>query len=362
MKAADVVKELRFRLPFYTDLFTDNIAVDEITSSGLTANVKTTALHTLQTNDYAHISGCLIPNSIISLTQVDGIAYGEVSSAHDLTLGYHTAVQIIGANESQYNGIHNLLSVPNRKTFTFEIASGAPATATGTILLLEDLKRFTYNGWHKITKVDDNNFTFELEKEIGSPAYGIPKLQIKPRITGALDLERARQSYTKQPPGKLWAYVVLENIAANKDRSEATDATFTCTTMTSYRQLIIQAFHVYVFIPVTHKTSAAFARDDADDILVPLNHSLLRIKFSQPAFEEIISGAVFAGSNFGLDENSTYIHDFIYETTYNLTYQDTVDDDISVAFRNIYIDFKSSLSDDGLVKMQQIINLDDDVA
>ena len=361
MKAKDVVNALKFNLPFYTDLFTDNIAVDEITSTGLLATVKTTVPHTLVTGSYAHISGALVPNIITTMTQVDGVATAETAINNDLTFGYQYNIEITGANESEYNGTHDLLSVQNRTTFTFAVDSGAASPATGSPLLLEDLKRFTYNGWHQITRIDDTTFTYVLEEPLGSPAYGDIKLQIKPRITGALDLDRARQSYTKQPIGKLWAYVVVENIVADKDRGEETDAIKSHTTMTNYRQLIIQPFHVYVFTPVTHKTSASFARDEADDILVPLNKSLLRLKFDQPAVETAYSGAVFSGSNFGIDGNSMYIHDFIYETTGFLTYPDTVDDDVSVAFRDIYQNFTSSLADDDLVKMQSITNLDNEV-
>lgn len=358
MKAKDVVNALRFNLPFYTNLFTDNITVDEITSVGLIATVKTTVPHTLVTDNYAHISGALVPNTIVTMTQTDGIATAETAINHDLTFDYQKNIEITGAIENEYNGIHALLSVPNRRIFTFEIDSGASSSATGNPLLLENLKRFTYNGWHKIIRIDDTTFSYNLDKQIGSPAYGDIKLQIKPRITGALDLDRARQSYTKQLQGKLWAYVVLENISANKDRSEETDMTKSHTTMTNYRQLIIQPFHVYVFTPITHKTSAFFARDEADDILIPINKSLLRLKFNQPAVETAYSGAIFAGSNFGIDGNSMYIHDFIYETTGYLTYPDTVDNDISIAFRDIYQDFKSSLADDDLIKMESITNLD----
>jgi hypothetical protein len=362
MKAKDVVKQLMLRLPFYTDKFTDNITVDEITSSGTIATVKTTAPHTLNNGDYAHISGALIPRTITTMTQIDGIAEAETATNHDLTFGYSRDVniQIVGANESQYNGTHKLLEVPNRKNFKFEIDSGAPSPATGSPLLLENLKRFTYNGWHQITKVNDTEFTFPLEIALGSPAYGNITMQIKPRITGALDLDRARESYTKQPAGKLWAYVVLENIVANKDSNEDSDATKTNTAMTQYRQLIIQPFHVYIFVPITHVKSASFARDEADDILIALNKSLLRFKFTQPTFELAYSSAMFSGSDFGLDENSYYIHDFIYETTGYLTYKDTIDDDISVAFRDIFGDMESSLSDDELIKAQFIANLDNE--
>jgi hypothetical protein len=362
MKAADVVRQLMFRLPFYTDKFTDTITVDEITSTGTTATVKTIVPHTLNTGDYAHISGALVPRPITIMTQIDGIAEAETATNHDLTFGYSRDVniEIIGTNESEYNGAHKLLEVPNRKNFKFEVDSGAVSPATGSPLLLENLKRFTYNGWHKITKVNDTEFTFPLEITLGSPAYGNIKMQIKPRIAGALDLERARESYTRQPPDKLWAYVVLENIIANKDRNEDTDATKTNMAMTQYRQLIIQPFYVYVFVPVTHHKSASFARDEADDLLIALNKSLLRFKFTQPTFELAYSSAIFSGSDFGLDENSYYTHAFIYETSGYLTYQDTIDDDISVAFRDIYGDMESSLSDDELIKAQFIANLDNE--
>lgn len=361
MKSEDVIRRLQACLPLFTDYFTDQVAVQSITSSGLVATVITSIAHGLNTGDYVHISGALVPNPISSLSQVDGIGTGVTANNHDLTENYQLNVEIDGANESQYNGTHTLLTVPNRKTFTFEIDSGAPSPATGSPLLLEDLKRFTYNGWHEITKVNDTTFTFALEKSLGSPAYGDIKLKVKPRISGAGDLDEAVRAYTEQQDGRLWAFVVLDNMTASKDRSEATDATFIKNNATVYRQMVIQPFHVYVFYPNSERITTRAVRDLSDDLVAAFCKCLLRVKFPPSFTEDPYSGVVFVGHEFALNENSVvYVHDFVFETMAWITYDDTIDDDISVAFRDITDKYKSIFIDDGEIKFEGNINLDDE--
>lgn len=360
MKAEDIVRQLMFRLPFYSDAFTDDISVSSITSAALVATVNTSVVHTLNTNDFAHISNTLVPNTIVVMTQVDGIASAETAIDHDLTANYQQNVQITGANEAQYNGSHKFITDINRRNFTFEIDSGAPVTATGSPLLLEDLKRFKYNGWHEVTKVTDNQFTFPLEKAIGSPAYGNPTLQIKPRVSAAATLELAIDSYTKQNNGELWAYVVLDNMIANKDRSETTDATYYPRQQTVYRQLVLQDFHVYVFFPTTQQIAARIGRDTTDDVLQALCKALLRLRLDTPFIDPNDGGVVFVGSEFGSYENAFYIHDFLFQSQAWITYDDTIDEDISVAFRDIEEQFTSDFIDDDEVKMEGNINLDDE--
>jgi hypothetical protein len=363
MKAEDIIKQLMAYVPIFTDKFTDNLSISEITSSGLVANVETSTAHGLATGDFVNISGTLVPNPIISLTSSNGIATAETQFDNDLTEGKFAGVgdrdfnvNIIEADQSEYNGEHLLLTSPNRRNFTYQI-SGSPTTpATGTPKLIENLK-YGYNGWHEITVVDANNFTFDLQKAIGSPAYGNPVVRANPNISGAVTLERGLAAYTKQDT-KYWAFVVLGNRTANKDRQTYTDATATFGNAASFRQLVIQPFSVYVVIPTTNELAARSARDSCEDLIKFFSSSLLEKLFNSVFTEQPFSKVIFSADNFVDYTKAYYVHEFVFEATEHITYPDTIDKGLGVAFRDIDVDYLSSFSNNSF--MTDNINLDDE--
>ena len=197
MQISDVVKQLWLVVPTLTDLFTDDLDVVSITSSGTTATVTTSSPHGLSTGEVARIFGALVPNTITSLTQVDNVASATPGSPHDLTEGFEDTkidpITIEGATESEYNGSHNLISVPDRNNFTYEITGDPSSPATGSPLLLEDLK-FGYNGFFNIVLTSTTTFTYTIPKVLGSPAGGTIFCRVRQRIICLISQERAAEA------------------------------------------------------------------------------------------------------------------------------------------------------------------------
>jgi hypothetical protein len=359
MKISDIVNQLFRALPKYTNYFTDNIAINQITSSALIATVETSTPHGLNTNDYVHISEALTPNPLTSLKRIDNIAYGVTTNDHDLTQNFppQEYIEIAGADQSEYNGTHKFLLEPNRRNFSYEI-SGTPVTpATGSPELLENLI-YGYNGWHQITVIDSSNFTYTLPKAQSSPAKGNPICQKVPRISGTITAERADAAYTKKPAGKLWAFVVIGNKIANKDRQMTNDSTYAPGKGSDYRQLVIQPFSIYIFVPASSTIAGRQARDLCTDLEPKFCKALLRYTFPSQFAQENYSGVVFSASNFMQYNPAYYVHELVFETTQYITYEDTIDDSIGVAFRDIDIDYLSVFSDN--VIMTDSINLDNE--
>ena len=66
-----------------------------------------------------------------SITQAAGIATVTAPSDHNFAAGL--TVTVAGANETEYNGLVIILTVPTASTFTYSVDSGAAGPATGTI-------------------------------------------------------------------------------------------------------------------------------------------------------------------------------------------------------------------------------------
>lgn len=370
-KAYDIITQLRSVLPRYTNYFSDEFTINSLTRSGSTVTAVTATSHGLQNDYYVRVVNALTPFTLASL-QITGqiredgvdknIVTGVTNEPHDLTERWpidKPLIEITGANEGDYNGEHILKTVPNRKTFTYHITATPSSPATGTIKLLSDLS-IGYNGWHQVTVVNDTTFTYPIDTTPESPALGTPVARTRARISGAVSVERVLEVYTDQPPNKVWGFVVLGNAVANKDRAIFSDATAEFGKGEDFRQKIIQPFGVYVFIPATNSIAARNERDIMEDLVVPFFRSLLRVKFPTDLTEDPYSGCVFSSHGFFDYVGSYYVHEFAFETTGWIVEGDTLEYEPNVAFRDIFVNYRSPIETSDNIIMTDHIDLDDE--
>lgn len=392
LSTGDYVNILNAKAPITISSITRDIPILSIERSGQTAVVTTNGNHNLPDGTNVTISGAdqteynvtvnitvlsrskfsylvngapITPATGIVSLRLTSLAIATTISDHDLTEsqrldGQPLTVDIEGADQTEYNGINNLIVVPNRQTFIYEI-DGDPATpATGTIYLRNNNPIRGYNGRFEVTVVDPTTFTYQVSSTPESPAQGSPIVRAKHRISKSASLLRANDSYTKQAQNNLWAYVVLENATASQSRQTVTDATARISIGTAFRQPRIEQFSVYVFVPTTNEIAAANARDLMSDVARYLFKSLLGVKLPTYFTNKRHDGIVWSGEANVTDVTAYYIHQFIFETTVDITGCDIIEPSDSVAFRDINIDYSSNIKSSDDIIMQSEINLDDD--
>lgn len=358
MKVADIVHQLIAVLPRYTDLFSDSISVTSLIRNGNEIEATTNVDHGLVEGDYVYIHGALTPITISSLTRTGNVAKAITVSNHDLTTGYQTEVGIIGANQAEYNGIHNFIKEDNRRTFYFEVLGNPATPATGSIKLIQDIKA-GYNGWHQVYIIDTTHFGFHTTAQMESPALGVEIVLKKNfRISGAISIERAIESYTKQPTDSLWAFVVKGATIASKDRYTFNDGTKAIAAGQDFRTTIIEPFSVYVFNPTSSSLSAVEQRDQMEDVARAMYKSILRLYLPSGFADTTEYGIILGGHNVYSYEYAYYIHEFNFENQYMITYDDTVDTDDSVAFRDLRLQMGSYFDPTSGVVMNTNVNLD----
>lgn len=340
MRCEDVIRQLQEYMPRHTALFGDDFSVSSMTRAGTTVTVITTSAHGLVSSDKVFISGAIAPIGISPLTQTNNIATAVTVSDHDLTEGYQSTIEISGAVETDYNGDHTLLKVPNRRKFTYQISNDPTSPATGTPVLHDTGWYNGYNGLHQITIVDTTTFTFETDKEPNSPAQGTIITTTATRISGAVSIERAAEAYTPQSENRPWLFVVLGDVTVSKDRAMKNDATTISHPGIQYRQRLIQPFSIYIFLDATNSIAGREVRDLAETIALPLYASLLGTKnIISYLSEEQWAEVTFNGHRFFGYNGSYYIHEYNFETVGDITYNDTVGEGVNVAFRDIDLSF-----------------------
>ena len=340
MKASDIITQLHAELPKHTDLFSLTVGVSTMTFAAGTVTVGTATPHGLASTDTVVVKGALSPVTISTLTQTGGVATAITATDHNLTRGFpdgdDSTVNITGAADAEYNGDKKLLDVLNRKEFTYQVDSGAPASTTGA--QLNDIVNFGYNGFQPVSVVDPSTFTYPIAATVNSPASGTIELFVKTQVSGAVNLDKTLLSYTKQTT-KMWGFVILDEFPSSKSRQTINDADQVVGPGTDPRQKIIQNFSVYIFVPSKDQIAARAARDQMEDVMIALFRSLLGFAPPSTLSECPEQGITFVNSSLAAYQESVYIHRFQFQNLVDITFDDTLQPEVDAAFRDIHIDF-----------------------
>lgn len=366
MRASEVIQRLQRELPKLTDLFSTQFSITSLTRSGSTVTAVTATDHGLVDDQEVLITGATELNPVTSLTFLDGVASAVTFNPHDLTVpssqqikennlfGFNKAL-VSGAVETEFNGEFTILSAVNRKSFTYPVVGTPSSPATGTIVLEQE---FGYNGRFPVTVLTTTSFSYEITTTPVSPAGGTTVGHSPARISGALSLDRLVRSYTAQVNKELWAYVVLGDVTASRNRAILSDAVNESSKGDEYRNRLIEPFSVYVFSPEVQSLSGRETRDDIEDIRTFIYKSILGVAFSTAFNDEPWSQTTPLGDRY-VRESSTdafYIHEFSFERVIDVTFPDTKGPDLNSAFRDMDVD---ATFDFGTGDLDADINIDE---
>lgn len=356
MKLEQIINQLRSVVPLFTDLFSDAQSCTLTFAAG-TVTCVTGAAHGLSVSDVVTISGALSSFAVSTMTRVDNVVTVVTVNDHDLTEDWQPTIAISGAVETDYNGVHTLETVPNRRTFTFTITTTPTTPATGTILMTDPLST-AYGGSHVVTAV---NSSTEFEYEIGlspeSPAGGVPVLNVSPRISGGISEERIDAVYTEQGENEFWMFCVHGDSLTSRNRGIDSDAIQTLAEGQKIRVRSTEALNIYVFCPSTETIAARQIRDVIEvDVKPAIVSALLGFIPDSVFSDEKWCMLAPTSDGFASYNGSYYVHRFDFERSIDLVVEDGVDPAPTRAWRDTQI---SRLNEFGETIMQTDIDMDD---
>lgn len=360
MKAESIIMQLQYALPNLCSYFTDDLNITALTRSGSTVTAISSTPHNLQTGDVVRIAGAIAPTLITSLTQTNGIATAITDTDHDLTEGFFPKVQVIGATQAEYNGTFDLTRVQNRLTFSYALDSAPISPATGSEILLLTAGLGTYNGLFQVTIINPTTFTYQITTTPYPQAHGNIVARKAIRISGAATIDRALESYTAQSTNKLWAYVVLDETVASKDRYTINDAVASRSIGVDYRIRLLKNFSIYLIVPATQSIAGRYERDLIEDLEPIIYKSILGIKFQSPFTENAWSLITPISHGLYAYTKAYYVHRFQFQTTYDILEEDTGLNPDSRAFRDLYLNYDAIDTEGAQVTIAEAyVNLDD---
>ncbi len=344
MRAEDIVRQLAFSLPQRTGRFSDEVSIATIVhSGGGTISVTTSTDHGLSVGNLVNIVDVKAPNTITSLTAVGNVATAATADPHDLTelppgSTLSNTVEITGATESEYNGELEIVSVPDRNTFSYRLLVDATVSpATGSPTLLQFFDRRGFNGRHIVTSVVSTTvFEYTLTSFIPLQDGVGGVIRMRHRITRAESIESAEATYSRQNNTELWCYAVLDNTESSKDRDISTDAGQEKATGLDARQRIIFNASLFVFFPATQSIRGGAERDDASSVIMAdIISSIVGARLPTGLTEYTWSAVTYNGDNKNEYVHAYYVHQYDLQQTVDITGCDRLPVSDTVALQQI---------------------------
>ena len=347
MRIAPIVNQLAAYLPFFTDKFTDQLTIVSASQSGGVATIETSTPHGFVVGSPFVATGIvpLIPITSFTIINTNQVVVGTaldngLISTYDFLTNKPIDFEIPnlyvqGVVEPEYNGAFPIVDVPNRNRAIYQL----PADPTTPPTVSGDLLRYAANGYVGFKTVSSviNTTTFEYLIESNQPetTTNSGTIHTAARISGAVDLTRMEESYTRQGSDQFWLFVSQNESFASKDRNTLNDGLTTIKSSVEYRQRLIDSINVFIFVPTSDQLSGRLAIDELEDVKKALFKTLVR--FNAPIeYDAQSSFQLFFDSTNTVGYTTSYlIQQYIFAANYDLTYYDTFDGALYAPFRNI---------------------------
>jgi hypothetical protein len=358
----DIVVHLRTFLPAVTDLFNNEIA-GTMSISGNVATV-TSNNHALSVGQNIIVQGGRFNNVLISGTaNNDGTIRFETANDHDLTQQEGATILLSGVGGS-WDGIHDLVMVPNRRTFEITIPDGAPAPIISPTSYLVESRSAGVGGVQTIVTSSTNTFTFNISSDVPPLPNGDVsnvKILTSVEVYAAASIERAEQSYTQfqADTGKPRLFVIMGNADVSKDRHSLNDTTGTLTAQNDAKLIIMQNWAVTVFIPTGENdmTGSKAQRLAYKDISEALTKVLYNFRYQDPQTAQPFI-TVPVGHGPGPYNTAYYEHTYEWQLPASLLFDSGFDMQPDVAFRDINAQWTINRQD--MEQLSATIDLDEE--
>lgn len=348
MKLSEVVSQLQLVLPKFTDLFSNSVDIlsievlddfefpSEFPSGFGGVEIVTDGPHGLVDNQAVTISD-VEQNSIIDSVSKDGLVFTfKTILPHDLTFGYpgYETVKLGGFTDPSWNNSFTLLAVTDRNTFKVQSINSLPTLNSDNFLAENRIDGVNGRFAVSISLTDPDRFT--IVGSFTSAVYSGGTVKTSVRIAGTVSIKRSLEQYTEQKASDLWIFVGMNSANTSKDRNAYNDSVASLVSGEDIRIRLIDGFSVFIVKNVKDDIAAVAAMDIArHDLLSPITKSLYGAVFSTGLSSLGDFKCILTGHNWVEYNRATFVYQYTFEFTTDLTLGDSVDEADTRAFSDI---------------------------
>lgn len=355
MKLADIVSQIQTILPKLTELVSDTLSLSSIVATSSLATIVTSIAHGITEGQAITITNVEVKTPVNSVGKSGNVYTFGTSSAHDLTEGWHSVVELSGFTNGDWNGEFKLVSANNRYEFQVQSINSLPSLNFNEVL--HEVRADGINGRYQPTILNTTTLTIAGTFLAGEYVGG--RIASNVRIAGAVNIDRAVEQYTKQGINDLWLFVTVNDVNISKDRNALSDALATKGEGDDIRLRMIDGFNLYLVVNTKNEMSAVSAIDICrHTLLQPLLQTLLGARFDTGLAGDADFKTVIKEHGI-YDYTGAYL---VYSYGFEFPMEITLDDAVAIgddrAFRNI--DYTERIGGDDTTDMTvDDINLDD---
>lgn len=348
MKMSDIVSTLASRIPTIDTRFCDTFTAEVTSVDNTFFYVKVPVESNIRVGQNVVISGIGNKNPILKVTERDDLFFMRTKYDHGLNYDkyYETPIKIQGSSLETFRGTlegvigSNELIVASKEVFQVS----QPA------LIMEE----GFNEFYEVQEahVDPDDVDFLLIKlDVNVDIFTQPHapsqigtIQTSVRVVGVPDIERFNALYTAQSKDELWLAVTTPENRSSRDRGVPSDSIIAYMDPTAQsgpmeiRQIHVETISVFCAIPASYTVSGRYAVDIAEEVRFVLYRALCGVDIPSQAHssERYPLMPVRDGYFSYLSDNTTYVHEYVFERSIVLTTDDIgVSKQITAPYRGL---------------------------
>jgi hypothetical protein len=272
--------------------------------------------HSLNTDDYVVVSGAKRSVDIASIVKISNEVIVTTIQDHDIV---DNLVEIV--NTANFNGSYTI-EVLDIKRIKFNKVGNFANENTGK-LLLTDYNGF--NGFKKITKIDNNKFTYQSDVAIygNSNAY----ISIGSRIQHIGSSDRAVNFFQNNnlSQSKPWLFIILGDEKIENQGSAITTENISYQGQSYYYRSLLE-FSLFVAIPTANSSFASAESDKARSYIMPILKSIGNYRFTSNLTQQKYQPCVYNGNATDEYNVAYYVHRFDFLVAGEVQSNDTIDE------------------------------------
>jgi hypothetical protein len=230
-------------------------------------------------------------------------------------------VEIAGAADPAYNGFKQLYFRETPKKFTYNLTE-EPGSPSDTGYLLWSISQ--YNGLYKATVIDDDNFSYPVEKDLPIADVADGKFQTDFRIIGIADETKIETYYSEQEEDNLTIFVSLGDFVAFRSPWDVRD-TVERRQGQYFSQSGQETFSIFLMIPSSNDDTGRSSRDLTEVLRPILFKCVLSYSPESGFFDEAESKIIFLNDGIHLYNGAYYAHRFNFTVNQTINPQDTTE-------------------------------------
>lgn len=243
---------------------------------------------------------------------------------------WNANIELTGFTNPLMNATHEFVATVGTNQCLIKAPEGVSLDLTADVAMYEPTN-FTFTGWHPVNVINDTEFTIPTPSGIQHDTVAVgATVATDIRISGALSFAHIAELYSQEngaTVNDLRMFISPQaTTAMSKDRSAKTSAVAEISESVTFRQMLLDGFHVTVVVPTTGSRSGLLEADLCQGEILKVVLAVFQGLIPQQP--DLLGAKPFSAvlkTHGGLlHERAYYVHEFEFEAPVQLSNDENI--------------------------------------